>query len=116
MAKVEELVWKCVEPKINELGYEIYDIEYLKEGMNWYLRIYIDKENGISIEDCEIVSRGIDDLIDEMCVIVCQKEKGEVLVRKNDMILALVTKGIIMNNIYTLSDYNAFDGTKLMLI
>jgi uncharacterized ubiquitin-like protein YukD len=58
----------------------------------------------------------IDDLIDEMCVIVCQKEKGEVLVRKNDMILALVTKGIIMNNIYTLSDYNAFDGTKLMLI
>lgn len=58
----------------------------------------------------------IDDLIDEMCVIVCQKEKGEVLVRKNDMILALVSKGIIMNNIYTLSDYNAFDGTKLMLI
>lgn len=66
MAKVEELVWKCVEPKINELGYEIYDIEYLKEGMNWYLRIYIDKENGISIEDCEVVSRGIDDLIDEL--------------------------------------------------
>lgn len=66
MAKVEELVWKCVEPKINELGYEIYDIEYLKEGMNWYLRIYIDKEDGISIEDCEIVSRGIDDLIDEL--------------------------------------------------
>ena len=66
MAKVEESVWKHVEPKVNELGYEIYDIEYLKEGTSWYLRIYIDKEDGISINDCEIVSREIDGLIDEL--------------------------------------------------
>jgi len=66
MAKIEESVRKHIEPKVNELGYEIYDIEYVKEGTNWYLRIYIDKENGISIEDCEIVSRGIDTLIDEL--------------------------------------------------
>ena len=58
----------------------------------------------------------IDDLIDELCIIICQKEKGEVLVRTTDMILALVNKGIIMNNRYTLADYNAFDGTKLMLV
>ena len=61
-------------------------------------------------------NRKIDELIDELCEVICQKEKGEVLVRKADMILALVTKGIIMNNIYTLADYNAFDGTKLMLV
>ena len=66
MAKVEEAVWKCIEPKVSELGYDIYDVEYLKEGTSWYLRIYIDKEAGISIEDCEIVSRGIDELIEEL--------------------------------------------------
>lgn len=66
MAKIEESVWKTIEPQVNELGYEIYDIEYLKEGTNWYLRIYIDNEKGISIEDCEIVSRAIDDKIDEL--------------------------------------------------
>jgi len=66
MAKVEEAVWKHIEPKVNELGYEIYDVEYVKEGTNWYLRIYIDNENGISINDCETVSRGIDELIDEL--------------------------------------------------
>jgi len=66
MAKVEESVWKYIEPKVNELGYEIYDVEYLKEGTSWYLRIYIDKEEGISINDCEIVSREIDGLIDEL--------------------------------------------------
>ena len=66
MAKVEESVWEYIEPKVNELGYEIYDVEYLKEGTSWYLRIYIDNENGISINDCEIVSREIDGLIDEL--------------------------------------------------
>lgn len=66
MAKIEESVWKTIEPQVNELGYEIYDIEYLKEGTNWYLRIYIDNEKGISIEDCEIVSRAIDDKMDEL--------------------------------------------------
>ena len=66
MAKVEEAVWQHIEPKVNELGYEIYDVEYVKEGTGWYLRIYIDKENGISIEDCETVSRAVDGLIDEL--------------------------------------------------
>ena len=66
MAKVEESVWKHIEPKVNELGCEIYDIEYLKEGTSWYLRIYIDKEGSISIEDCENVSRAIDPLLDEL--------------------------------------------------
>lgn len=66
MAKVEEAVWNYIEPKVNELGYDIYDVEYIKEGANWYLRIYIDKEEGISIEDCETVSRAIDELIDEL--------------------------------------------------
>lgn len=66
MAKVEEAVWKYIEPKVNELGLSIYDVEYIKEGTNWYLRIYIDKEEGVSIEDCENVSRAVDPLLDEL--------------------------------------------------
>ena len=66
MAKVEESVYTAISPIVTDLGFSIYDVEYLKEGSNWYLRIYIDKEEGISIEDCEIVSRAIDPVIDEL--------------------------------------------------
>lgn len=72
MSKVEESVWAYIEPTVKELGVMIYDIEYVKEGTSWYLRIYIDKENGISIEDCEKVSRAIDPLLDELNVIKSQ--------------------------------------------
>ena len=66
MSKVEESVFEAILPTVKELGYEIYDIEYLKEGTSWYLRIYIDKSEGISINDCENVSRAIDPIIDEL--------------------------------------------------
>lgn len=66
MSKVEESVWTAVEPVIADLGYSIYDVEYLKEGTNWYLRVYIDKNEGISIEDCETVSRAIDPVLDKL--------------------------------------------------
>lgn len=66
MSKVEESVFDAILPIVRDLKYEIYDIEYLKEGTSWYLRIYIDKEDGISILDCETVSRAIDPLLDEL--------------------------------------------------
>lgn len=66
MSKIEETVWSYIEPKVNELGVSIYDIEYVKEGTSWYLRVFIDKDEGISIEDCENVSRAIDPLLDEL--------------------------------------------------
>ena len=44
---------------------EIYDVEYVKEGSDWYLRAYIDKEGGVTIEDCEKVSRDLSDKLDE---------------------------------------------------
>jgi len=52
-------------PIINSLGYTIYDIEYQKEGKDYYLRIVIDKEDGITIDDCEKVSNSINDVLDE---------------------------------------------------
>lgn len=46
-----------VEPILAEKALELADLEFVKEGPNWYLRIYIDKEGGVTIEDCESVSR-----------------------------------------------------------
>lgn len=52
-------------PMIEEYQFELVDVEYVKEGGNWYLRAYIDKEGGITVDDCELVSRRMSDLLDE---------------------------------------------------
>lgn len=59
--KVEELLI----PIIEEKNLELVDIEFVKEGPNWYLRIYIDKENGVSIDDCEVISKALEKRLDE---------------------------------------------------
>ncbi len=59
--KTEELL----APIIEEYQFELVDVEYVKEGGNWYLRAYIDKEGGITVDDCELVSRRMSDLLDE---------------------------------------------------
>ncbi|MEG2337741.1 MAG: ribosome maturation factor RimP [Clostridium sp.] len=53
-------------PLVESLGYELVDIEYIKEDGEWYLRFYIDSENGIQIEDCAAVSRAVGDRLDEV--------------------------------------------------
>ena len=65
MAKIEEKVESLLKEKIESLGYYLYDVEYLKEGAEYYLRIYIDKETGIDLNDCEKVSNEINDLLDK---------------------------------------------------
>jgi ribosome maturation factor RimP len=62
---IAPLVEGLVTPTINELGYDVWDVEYVKEGAEWYLRITIDSADGIDIEDCEKVHRTIDVIIDE---------------------------------------------------
>ena len=65
MANIEEKVENLIKDKIENIGYELYDVLYLKEGKNYILRIVIDNENGISLEDCEKVNNEITDLLDE---------------------------------------------------
>lgn len=60
-ARTEELLAPIAEAN----GCWIYDVEYIKEGSDWYLRAYIDKESGVSINDCEAVSRALSDKLDE---------------------------------------------------
>ena len=64
MAKVEEKVESLIQNKIQELGYVLYDVEYVKEGKDYFLRIYIDNEKGITLDDCENVSNNITELLD----------------------------------------------------
>ncbi|MBE5963732.1 MAG: ribosome maturation factor RimP [Lachnospiraceae bacterium] len=61
----EQTTEKLVMPIIEANNFELVDVEYVKEGSNWYLRLYIDKEGGITVDDCEIVSRAFSDILDE---------------------------------------------------
>lgn len=56
---------KILLPITEEYDLEIYDVEYVKEGSDWYLRAYIDKEGGVTIEDCEKVSRAVSEVMDK---------------------------------------------------
>lgn len=60
----ESKVLPDLEPIVAEHGLELVDLEFVKEGVNWYLRIYIDKEGGVTIDDCEAVSRALEAKLD----------------------------------------------------
>ena len=67
MAKVSitEIVWSMALPIVEEAGCELVDVEYVKEGGNWILRVIIDKNGGVSHEDCERVSQPLNRILDE---------------------------------------------------
>lgn len=65
MAKVTDAVAALALPVVEGAGCTLWDVEYVKEAGIWYLRVYIDKEGGVSIDDCEAVSRPLSDLLDE---------------------------------------------------
>ena len=66
MAKVTELTAQLAAPIVEEQGCTLWDVEYVKEAGTWYLRVFIDKEGGVSINDCEAVSRPLSDRLDEV--------------------------------------------------
>ena len=63
--KVEDIVYELAKPIIDRKNFELVEVEYKKEGADWYLRVYIDKEDGITIDDCQSVSQELSDLIDQ---------------------------------------------------
>ncbi len=66
MSKIVYTVSEIIEPIINELGFELVDVEFLKEGSDWFLRVYIDHEEGINIDNCADVSRVVSKKLDEV--------------------------------------------------
>ena len=63
--KVTELVTAFAKPIVEEKGCSLWDVEYVREGSERFLRVYIDKEGGVCIDDCEAVARAIDPILDE---------------------------------------------------
>ena len=66
MANIEEKVESLIKKPIEDLGYTLYDVQYVKEGQNYFLRVFIEKQNGsINLNDCEKVNDGISDILDK---------------------------------------------------
>ena len=85
---VVSAVWQLAEPFAKDLGLTIWDVKFVKEGSDYFLRIFIDSENGITIEDCENMSRAIDKPLDELdpisqnyCLEVCSPGLNRELTR-----------------------------------
>lgn len=89
--KITEIVREFAEPLVIENGCTLWDVEYVREGGEWFLRLYIDKDGGIDIDDCERVSRAVDPVLDEKDPIpesyrfeVCSAGLERVLKRPSD--------------------------------
>ncbi len=63
--KVTDLVASYAKPIVERFGCELWDVEYVREGSEYFLRLYLDKEGGVDIDDCEAVSRAMDPILDE---------------------------------------------------
>ena len=66
MTRTEQEYYNIVLPIVEELGYNLYDVLYVKEGADWYLRLFIDSEKGIDLDDCEKVSNAVGEKLDEV--------------------------------------------------
>ena len=66
MSKITEKVAALARPIVEEEGCTLWDVEYVREAGTWYLRIFVDKEGGLSIDDCERISRRLDPMLDEV--------------------------------------------------
>jgi len=66
MSKIEQIAKDLVMPVLEKNNFELVDVEYKKEGSHWYLRVYIDKEGGITLNDCQLVSEYLSDRLDEV--------------------------------------------------
>ena len=63
--KITEIVAGFARPVVEEKGCTLWDVEYVREGSDYFLRLYIDKEGGVDISDCEAISRAVDPILDE---------------------------------------------------
>ncbi len=63
--KITELITQLAEPVVTAHGCSLWDVEYVREGTEYFLRLYLDKEGGVDINDCEAISRAMDPILDE---------------------------------------------------
>lgn len=118
MANIEEKVENLITKTIENLGYELYDVIYEKEAQDYYLKVFIDKNEGISLNDCEKVNDAISDMLDDANYIKEQyflevSSPGiERLLRKDKHLQANIGKEIICNLYHPISMENLSDDNK----
>ena len=112
MKKVTQIVSELAQPIAMEQGCELWDVEYVREAGTWYLRVYLDKESGVDILDCEAVSRALSDKLDEVDPIessytleVCSAGLERPLKRESDFVR-------FMGSDVTLKTFKPRDGRK----
>ena len=110
--KIQDLLEKIIE----NLGYNLYDVEYVKEGKDYILRITIDNETGINIQDCEKVNNGINDILDEADIIKDQNylevsSPGlERVLKKENHFLSQIGKKVNVNLFKPIDKKKEFQG------
>lgn len=112
MANIAKTVSELIESMVENLGFSLWDVRFVKEGADWFLRIFIDSPNGISIDDCVTVSRAIDPIIDEAdpidksyCMEVCSPGIERELLKEEHFLKKMGEK-------VKVKLYKAYDGQK----
>ena len=112
MSKISIRAEQIARPIVEEYGCSLWDVEYVREAGAWYLRVYIDKDEGVSIDDCEAISKAIDPVLDEEDFIpdsyifeVCSAGADRVLKRPGDF-------EAFMGHKVDVSLYKPFEGSK----
>ncbi len=100
--RITQQVWELAQPVVESFGLRLWDVEYVREGADWFLRLYIDKDGPVDISDCEKVSRAVDPLLDEKDPIpdsytfeVCSAGCERTLKRPGDFQMFLGSKVLI---------------------
>ena len=112
MSKISSMAEQIARPVVENNGCKLWDVEYVREAGSWFLRIYIDKDGGVSIDDCEAISREMDPILDEKDFIpdsyvfeVCSAGADRVLKRDEDF-------EMFMGHMIDLNLYRPIDGSK----
>jgi ribosome maturation factor RimP len=111
-AKIKTAVEEMIQPFLVEQGFELVDIEYVKEGGNWFLRLYVDKEGGIDIDECGRISEYLSERLDEndpvsdAYFLEVSSPGAERPLRKADDVSKAVGKQVF------LTTYEPFEGSK----
>lgn len=111
-SKIKSIVEEFATPYLTESGFELVDVEYVKEGSNWFLRVYVDKDGGIDIDDCgrisEFVSSKLDELdpISEAYFLEVSSPGAERPLKKADDVAKAVGKHVFVTT------YEPIDGSK----
>ena len=103
MASIEDKVQNLIEKEIEKIGYKLYDVQYAKEGKDYFLRVFIDNDKGIDLEDCEKVSNLInpmldkDDFIKEQYFLEVSSPGVERVLRKDNHLKDNINKEVEIN-------------------